>query len=270
MSFHPAYYSLIQYCPDRGRAEAANVGVLVLCPALGFAEAKMSTNDRRVKRFFGGNAFDAKRLRLIKAALEARISVKQDWAEGLADLERFIATRANDIQLTAPRAMKTANPKIDLSGLFAELVEETTKLAAAARVAEPPSPEAFARLDAGLRVPGIQERIKFDELIDVPLVGQVAVPYVYENGAVNLVKPYEFRGRLQKVTQEAAQLAVEGDLLKRHRDGKQRQLIVLPAFSRESAQAADRVEALLGEFGVRVVEEQAIDDFIAEVAQTAH
>ena len=28
------YYSAIQYCPDRSRMEAANVGVMLLCPQI--------------------------------------------------------------------------------------------------------------------------------------------------------------------------------------------------------------------------------------------
>ena len=31
MSGRQGYYSLIQFCPDRFRSEAANVGVLVFC-----------------------------------------------------------------------------------------------------------------------------------------------------------------------------------------------------------------------------------------------
>ena len=40
------YYSLIQYCPDLGRLEAANVGVLLFCPERGFL--KFSTRTRSV------------------------------------------------------------------------------------------------------------------------------------------------------------------------------------------------------------------------------
>ena len=30
------YYCIIQYCPDLGRLEAANIGVLLFCPDRGF------------------------------------------------------------------------------------------------------------------------------------------------------------------------------------------------------------------------------------------
>ena len=34
------YYSVIQYCPDRSRLEAANVGVLLFVPAGGYLRAR--------------------------------------------------------------------------------------------------------------------------------------------------------------------------------------------------------------------------------------
>ena len=52
MSSHRAYYSIIQFCPDRGRAEAANVGVLSPCPELGFVVPGRRRCTARAK-FFG-------------------------------------------------------------------------------------------------------------------------------------------------------------------------------------------------------------------------
>lgn len=272
MSFHPAYYSIIQFCPDRGRAEAANVGVLLLCPELGFVGARTSEHDRRVKKFFGSASVDWKRLRLIEHAIEARVRDDYDWSEGLPALERFISTRANDIQLTPARSMKTADPEVDLDVLFRELVDVGPELArVAAMQAAHPEPAAFVRLDAGLRTSGVKERIRFGEHIRVPILGkELEVPYVYENGVINLVKPYQFRGGSKTVTKDASELAVEGDLLQRYPAERPRQLIVLPAFTGQSEKAAEQVETLFGEYKVRVVHEDEVDSFLAEVAMTAH
>lgn len=129
---HRAHYSIIQYCPDRGRAEAANVGVLLLCPDLGFVRAQTSGDSRRIARFFGASSFDTKRLRVVVQAIEARVRDHYDWSEGLPALERFIATRANDIQLTPSRPMNTSNPAADLEALFHELVDGGTSRAVVA------------------------------------------------------------------------------------------------------------------------------------------
>jgi hypothetical protein len=271
MSSHRAYYSIIQYCPDRGRAEAANVGVLLLCPDLGFVRARTSGSSRRVQKFFGASSFDAKRLRLIEQAIEARVRDHYDWSEGLPALERFIATRANDIQLTPARPMKTSNPESDLEALFQELVDEDRSTAAAAKEASHEEPAAFVKLDAGLRVPGVKERIRFDEYVVVPVLGkQLDVPYTYVNGDVNLVKPVEFKGKPDTVFREASELAIEGDLLRKHPDDRPRRLIVLPAFRGQASKTADNVEALFDEYNVRVVGEDELDAFLYEVSRNAH
>ena len=63
------YFSLIQYCPDTARREAANVGVMLLCPEAGFLDIKMATTNHRVRRFFGEEADDYLHLDQMKSAL---------------------------------------------------------------------------------------------------------------------------------------------------------------------------------------------------------
>jgi len=36
------YYSLVQYCPDPSRVEAANVGAILFCPTLPYLDVRMS------------------------------------------------------------------------------------------------------------------------------------------------------------------------------------------------------------------------------------
>jgi hypothetical protein len=272
MSFHRAYYSIIQFCPDRGRAEAANIGVLLLCPELGFVRAKTSGHPRRVRQFFGKGAVDAQRLQLIEQGIEARVRDSYDWSEGLPDLERFISTRANDIQLTPARSMKTSDPELDLDALFRDLVDDSElALVAVAKMSPSPESKALAKLDSGLRVPGVRERIRFDERVVVPVLDKpLDIPYVYANGRVNLVKPVQFEGRAATVTRHASELAIEGDLLQKYSSDGPRQLIVLPSYAGKASQAAENVDSLFYEYKVRVVHEEEVDAFLAEVAETAH
>lgn len=72
------YYSLIQYCPDLSKAESVNVGVLLFCPDVKFIDARTSSGNDRVRRFFGGGSFDSARLQAAKKAIEVRLRICRD------------------------------------------------------------------------------------------------------------------------------------------------------------------------------------------------
>src|SRR5262249_55766133 len=122
MSPVKGYYSLIQYCPDLSRLEAANIGVLLFCPEPHFIDARTASSNQRIRRFFGSGERDWARVNAAKAATEDRVKAEGEHFRTLEDLERSTATRANEIQLTPPRPMKVFNPAQDLELLFEELV----------------------------------------------------------------------------------------------------------------------------------------------------
>jgi hypothetical protein len=267
-----AYYSVIQFCPDRSRAEAVNIGVLLLSPGHNFVDAKIARDHRRVARFFGRGSFDRTRLLLLKRAIETRIREKNDWSRGLEDLEHFIGTRANDVQLTPPRPMKTADPAADIASLFEELVGGAPQARLAVAKQEEPM---FPELDAALRRPGIGNKVQFDIKVVIPVIEKTLdVPYAFTNGVVNLVKPQRFVGSGDRITREASELAIDGDLLRRHSVGRPQQLVVIPSFDvRGSASKTDaehRVRSLLSEYDVRLVHETEITALVAEIAEHAH
>ena len=106
MTAHRGYFSLIQFCPDASRLEAANVGVILLCPDLGFLEARTSNGNARVRRFFGRDAFHPAGLSMAKQAMVRRLSVEWEGIPTLAQFQHFVDTRANELRLTAPRPVK--------------------------------------------------------------------------------------------------------------------------------------------------------------------
>ena len=119
---HLGYFSLIQFCPDASRLEAANVGVVLLCPDLNFLEARTSRGNARVQRFFGSDSFNPASLNSAKRAMVARLKVEWKVAPTLKQFQHFVDTRANEIKLTAPRPVKVFDPAADLQRLFDELV----------------------------------------------------------------------------------------------------------------------------------------------------
>ena len=121
MSATKGYYSVIQYCPDRSRMEAANVGVLLLCPEIGFVKARTAAGNDRARKFFGYDSFDKRRLNAAKRAIERRLEVDRESFRSPEDIVRFMDTRGNDILLTPPRPTKVLDPEAELETLFKEL-----------------------------------------------------------------------------------------------------------------------------------------------------
>src|SRR5947209_9669263 len=96
------YYSLIQFCPDLGRLEAANIGVLLFSPERQFLKALTTRNNSRIIRFFGSEGHDWVRINAFKKRLEDRIALEGADIKSLEDLQRFIDQRANLLQITSP------------------------------------------------------------------------------------------------------------------------------------------------------------------------
>lgn len=69
------YYCLIQYCPDLGRLEAANVAVLLFSPERHSLKAKTSCNNRRMIQFFGSEGHDWIRINSFKNGRAGRVAV---------------------------------------------------------------------------------------------------------------------------------------------------------------------------------------------------
>lgn len=100
------YYCVIQYCPDLSRLEAANIGVLLFCPERDFLKARTSSDNARIRHFFGTRDHDWDRINAFKAGIEDRLEVERESIRSLDDLSGFIARRANLIQVSPPRPMK--------------------------------------------------------------------------------------------------------------------------------------------------------------------
>jgi len=265
MSETNGYYSVIQYCPDRSRMEAANIGVLLLCPELEFVKARTAAGNDRVARFFGREAFDKVRINAAKRSIERRIQVDRDSFRTPEDLVRFMDTRGNDILLTSPRPMKIADPERDLDSLYDKLVGGRAR--GAKEQLEIPA------LDAVFRKPSLADRVMFNLPVVVPVVDRpLRIPYAFRNGVLNLVKPQKFASEDKRAATAALQLAIEGDLLHKHQVDEVRKLIVVSRFS-DGDTDLDlrlRVDKVLTEYNVRVVHEDEIEDFAAEVERDAH
>ena len=117
------YFSLVQFCPNASRLEAANVGVVLFCPDAKFIAARMTASNARAKRFFGHDQIELAGLASAKVAFQKRFEVEKEHFREFSDLQNFVDTRAGTLQLTAPRPVKVFDPEKDLQRLFEELAD---------------------------------------------------------------------------------------------------------------------------------------------------
>ncbi len=263
------YYSLIQYCPDRFRAEGANVGVLLFTPQTPALRARVTEFGRHARKMFHLDAAETLRVCRASRAIADRVEHSQDEILTVEDLQHFIDTRANDIRITSPRLVKVENVDADLERLFADLVEREPQdhVAVAAVVSPSVLDSTFARLIASNRATGPREVV-------VPVRGTtLAVPYAYQNGVLNLVKPEKFSKSLDKAMDKASVLAIAGDSLQTTpEDGEARQLVVVSEgkSTPRRRETEARLSELFERYHVRFVSSKHIKEFAAEVETSAH
>lgn len=189
------YYSLIQYCPDLSRLEAANIGVLLFCPERRFIRARTAQSNDRIRRFFGSEDNDWTQINAIKATVEKRLEVAAASFRSLADLNQFIATRANEVQLTPARPMKVFDPEKDLQELFDQLVGGRARR----EVRDSTAPVKKALSQAFVKE-GIEPYIKKSVTVTVPVFhSSLTVPYGYQTAASTLSSRFVFNRLLPTV-----------------------------------------------------------------------
>jgi hypothetical protein len=270
MASYRAFYSVVQYCPDRFRAEAVNVGLVLVCLDPHAVRVRMTSNHSRVRKLFTVARQELNNLKLATHGLQSRIENSLDEFRNVEDLAAFAATRANDLRLTEPRLAKIESIDYDFERLFSDLVEKRATVALSkmspAEVLPPRLSEVFYRLSQ-------QHKIWDPPPITVPILKRkFDVPFAFRNGVINLIKPHIFPATKYAETQ-AATLAVNGDLIRKNLiNGEQHQLIVVSTqeTAKQAKEINDHVEPLFKEYGVRLVRLKDAEAFASEVEMSAH
>lgn len=247
------YYSLLQFCPDLRRAEAANVGALLFCEEAQYLNCKVASGNDRVRRFFRAEGDALSRLDDAKLAMERRIRAEADRIRSVDALIAFIESRGNALLLTPPRNMRVADPDQDLDRIYDELVGgrahgEPVKHRGRGVSALP----ALKRL---LSDPEVARRVRRDVEVR-PVHGRTfTAEFAYFNGRSNIVQPQVIHVDLDRTLQEAEQLATRGRQLSKYGfDDRPAQLIVpLPDPGGRFAEDTVEVVALLKDSDVRTI-----------------
>lgn len=262
------YFSLVQYCPDIARREAANIGVMLLCPETGFLSLKLKANNQRVRRFFGEEADNYKFLNQMKHSLASRIEVVRNDLLTVEGLESFISTWTSKVTITNPKPVKVFSPEQDLIALFKELVEDPVSNLTV-RASQP----LRERLDQALGPAGLEPYIRRDIKVEVPALKRpLKAPYGYQNGRFNLIVPEEFTQKSDvKIENAACKLAVEGRSLYDHQDPRlgALQLVVVADFAPGHEKARQTVAEMFAEYKVRLIDDDSLPALENEILHHA-
>lgn len=120
-----AYYSIMQYCPNPGRDERLNVGLILVRYGL----------DEKTLQFWGRTIGDAAEVAgilggdpeivadMARSNMDA-IKVITIEGQGCHVLDKFLASRCNQIRFTQRRSVSCGEHNFDLDGqrMFDELV----------------------------------------------------------------------------------------------------------------------------------------------------
>ncbi len=265
MSAHKGYYGVIQYCPDRSRLEAANIGVLLFCPELSYLQARTSHDNRRIRHFFSSKGHDWNRINSFKQGLEERLEAERTTVRTLEDLERFIATRGNEFQITPPRPMKVTEPAVELAQLFDELVGGQPRRGKGASLRR--------TLQKKFSAAGVLSKIRERVTVNVPIFDRdIEVPFAYQNGRMHLLQPVGFEGRdVSQAINTACKYAIEGQSLYSSPDPLlgDLQLVVIGGFRSKDDDAKACVRNILQSHDVRLFATADLPELIIEIQETA-
>lgn len=264
MTSERAYYSLIQFCPDASRLEAANIGVLLYCPGKAFIKAEVSKSNKRVRQFFGDGSFDRAQLNTFKQSFRRRFELERDTFRTTDDVERFIATRANQLRMTPLRPMKSMDPQTDLQSLFVELV--------GGRILQPRPRLGFPELEIAFHRPELAGKIEFEKEVEIPTLRNiVTVPYAYTNGALNLIRTCGFAGSREDAFKRAEIIALQGHLFRKHSQSKpiKMELVVVSRFAPTLEDVRPQIASLFDDVEVKHFPDSRLDELIAKVQTEA-
>jgi hypothetical protein len=258
------HYSIVQYCPDLARRETVNIGVVLLVPELAFLQTRMVADNERVRHFFGTTGDDAKLLNDFKKSFSARIEAEHGRVSTLETFQKFIDTRANQIQLTDPAFVKVRECQVTIDQLFEQLVGGKAK----SHKRESFTKSLQSRFVAGK----VADLIETNVPISVPILDrETRVPFAFQNGAFHLLQPVTFTPDAEESNfNRALKYSMEGKILQEHPDDEYGPLKfnVIGRFASMSDPSIPIVRKVLAESRVRLHLDHDLSGLLDEIRRT--
>jgi hypothetical protein len=259
------YYSIIQFCPDAARREVANVGVVLLCPEIGFLQTRMAEDIHRIREVFPRLKQDRRRLRSTLHSIAARLEVDREQFLTVEALRRFAETRANAMRLTPPLSTRVEDSEDELNRLFDRLVGAREKRKKRTRIE--------ANLAAAFASAEVSHLVRGKVTLELPhLHRPIEAPFGFQNGRFNVIQPTRFIDQSATgILSLAGRFEIEGDLLfaSPHPRLGPLQLVVVAQFGQDQADVRRFVRGRLEQSHARLVPLESLDDLIQEIRATA-
>jgi hypothetical protein len=259
MKPHKGWFSIVQFCPDPNRLEAANIGVLLFCPELNYLDVRIASDNRRIIKFFGSKDFDLALVNSFKKGLAERLRTEQESIVDHEQLVDFIDKRANQIRISPPRSIRVTEPEKQLDELFSALVGEGARRES----------DLKNLLAKSLEQPALQSKLYRSVPITVPVDGrQLEVPYAFQNGRFNLIQPVRFQS--DNPLQTAYRYAVEGDSIYKteHEEFGKLKLLVVGSFRSKNDESKAVVHRVLENHHVSLYSTDEVDKLVQEILVT--
>jgi hypothetical protein len=257
------YYCLIQFCPDLARAEAVNVGALVLRSEPAGLSVRVVQEPATIAR----RLIPKVPAHIVGEAIQSiDYRLRHESIHSVDELERFVRTRGNQIQLTMPRAMRVENLEADLERVFAELVQPTSTTRQ--------EPKTIAAAAERLRVSFERLRTLRPDRVDIgrrfvipglPL--SIQTNYSYRNGCTNLVRVLDLPKSATTARRDALAIHSEGELVRDRLDGAR--LHVVAAARDEQVRESEEVMGSIFDSlrATEFVPSAKVDEFANRVEQ---
>jgi hypothetical protein len=253
------YYSLVQYCPDFGRLEGVNLGVVLYCPETKYFGVRTVTSIHRIHRVFGKRSLSAERFERLRRSFEIRAERAAKGFSSVEDLKAFIGEQANGILVTEPRPVAVETPGVQLAELFGMLVEAVQKAKRIVGVKEKLATE-FAK-------PEFENLVEHDVSIHLPAIrSSLVLPYGFQNGKYHVIQPVQFqRETAAEVVARTGRYRFESELIAE----AEKQLVVVAEFPKGDNETPQLVERLLREKDAEFYEASRIEDLLQVIRTTA-
>lgn len=264
-----AFYSIVQYCPDLARLEAANVGVVVFRAEPAYLGVKMSENPTRVAKMFGLRNHDLTRLKTFLSGLQERLSSDRDGVKSLEQLNQLAAMQVNVLRMTPFMPCRVSEqPAEDVDRMFQELVEPIKSIdSPASRV------PLKQMLEGHFSAHEIAIRIRRKVKVRIPYLGRdEEIPYAYQNGRLNLIAPVTFPKNQSTLEERASKYALEGQSLFEVRDPQlgDMQMLVVGQFEADETNHIRTARRILEDHHVRLFSSEDLPMLLHEIRTLGH